>query len=321
LLSIDELPPIRPHRAIRGMAAVPLPLDDAGATDWGGFSEMVQRTADAGLTPAVNLDLGLTAHVDQAGRTEVLRRTREVVSGRGFVAGAFVADRPGDAFPLKAYLKQIEAIDALGGTPVVIPSYGLAHQDAEHVVNDYEAIAACCERFIALELDEQLAARGRMYGMTIYDALLGIPQCLGAVHAAFRRRREWRRLLLRDKLRPDFLVLSGNDLALDMVTYGSDYLLGLAAFAPDWFAVRDRLWRAGDARFYELNDHLQRIGSFAFREPVAAAAHSAVQFLKLRGWIQSDRTPSEYPQRPESDVDVLRDLLIGAETFVEEIDT
>ena len=27
-----------------------------------------------------------------------------------------------------------------------------------------------------------------------------------------------------------------------MIEYGSDYLLGLASFAPDKFAERDRLW-------------------------------------------------------------------------------
>ena len=36
--------------------------------------------------------------------------------------------------------------------------------------------------------------------------------------------------------RPDFLVLTGNDLGIDMVMYGSDYLLGLSTFAPDLFA-------------------------------------------------------------------------------------
>ena len=50
------------------------------------------------------------------------------------------------------------------------------------------------------------------------------------------------------------MVLTGNDLAIDMVVYGSDYLLGLAAFAPDLFAARDRLWAAGDPGFWELND-------------------------------------------------------------------
>ncbi len=29
-----------------------------------------------------------------------------------------------------------------------------------------------------------------------------------------------------------------------MIEYGSDYLLGLASFAPEKFAERDRLWEA-----------------------------------------------------------------------------
>ena len=43
-------------------------------------------------------------------------------------------------------------------------------------------------------------------------------------------------------VRPDFHVFTGNDLAIDMVCYGSDYLLGLSAFAPEAFAERDRRW-------------------------------------------------------------------------------
>ena len=69
---------------------------------------------------------------------------------------------------------------------------------------------------------------------------------------------------LRDEIRPDFKILTGNDLAIDMVMYGSDYLLGLSTFAPDLFARRDRYWLAGDRRFYELNDILQYLGFLAF---------------------------------------------------------
>ena len=42
------------------------------------------------------------------------------------------------------------------------------------------------------------------------------------------------------QMRPDFLVFTGNDLAIDMVMYGSDYLLGLSTFAPDLFASATR---------------------------------------------------------------------------------
>ena len=56
--------------------------------------------------------------------------------------------------------------------------------------------------------------------------LLEIPACLGAKHSSLSRELEWQRLTLRDAKRPGFRVLTGNDLAIDMVMYGSDYLLG-----------------------------------------------------------------------------------------------
>jgi hypothetical protein len=93
-----------------------------------------------------------------------------------------------------------------------------------------------------------------------------------------------------------------------MVMYGSDYLLGLSTFAPDAFALRDRLWEAGDADFSELNDLLQYLGFFAFRPPVPAYKHSAAQFLKLRGLIAGDRPHPRSPCRPESDLTVLSDI-------------
>lgn len=49
-----------------------------------------------------------------------------------------------------------------------------------------------------------------------------------------------------------------------MVMYGSDYLLGLSTFAPDYFAKRDAYWESGDPRFYELNDLLQYLGFCPF---------------------------------------------------------
>jgi hypothetical protein len=103
-------------------------------------------------------------------------------------------------------------------------------------------------------------------------------------------------------------VFTGNDLAIDMVMYGSDYLLGLSTFAPDCFARRDAYWETGDPRFYELNDALQYLGFLAFRPPVPAYKHSAAMFLKLRGWIASDATHPASPTRPESDRDILREI-------------
>ena len=120
---------------------------------------------------------------------------------------------------------------------------------------------------------------------------------------------EWERLAARDEVRPDFMVLTGNDLAIDMVRYGSDYLLGLSTFAPDTFAERDRRWAAGDeAGFRELNDLLQELGDLAFRKPVPGYRHNAAQFLRLRGWISADQVPEGAVRRPDGDLEALTDL-------------
>src|SRR5690606_8221633 len=102
--------------------------------------------------------------------------------------------------------------------------------------------------------------------------------------------------------RPDFKVFTGNDLAIDMVIYGSDYLLGLSTFAPDLFARRDALWAASDPAFFELNDILQYLGFLAFRPAVPAYKHSAAQFLKLRGWTATHAPHPAGGRRPARDI-------------------
>ena len=138
---------------------------------------------------------------------------------------------------------------------------------------------------------------------------MSIPHCRGAKHSSLDRNQEWQRLALRNKKRPEFKVYTGNDLAIDMVIYGSDYLLGLSTFAPNLFAKRDRLWAQGSLDFYRFNDFLQYLGFFSFRPPVPAYKHSAAQFLKLRGWLKSDCPHPLAERRPESDITVLRDIL------------
>jgi hypothetical protein len=96
--------------------------------------------------------------------------------------------------------------------------------------------------------------------------------------------------------------------------------LGLSTFAPDYFALRDRYWLDGDARFYELNDVLQYLGHFAFRAPVPAYKHSAAQFLKLRGWIDCDATHPGSPRRPANDIPILQNILDSLSRFEGAVD-
>ena len=191
---------------------------------------------------------------------------------------------------------------------MIFQSYGLVTQAPNAIIAAYAEIGGFCPQFIAFELGIMFAPFGKIYDLDTYRGLLGIPQCIGAKHSSLSRQLEWQRLALHDQVRPDFKVFTGNDLAIDMVMYGSDYLLGLSTFAPDLFARRDELWQASDPAFYELNDVLQYLGFFAFRPPVPAYKHSAAQFLKLRGWIKSDATHPQSPERPSSDVAVLREI-------------
>ena len=305
---LDPIPLLRPRRRIEGASAILLPFEGDGAIDWPGFVDHARRTADLGLTPAVNMDTGYANLIDEDLRVEVLQKTREALGGRPFLAGAFVGDRPGDRWDRDAYLRQAGSIEEHGGTPVIFQSHGLTSLDDAGIIGAYAEIGRHVDRFVAFELGTAFAPFGRIYSLDVYRGLLGIPSCVGAKHSSLRREPEWRRLIERDRLRPDFRVYTGNDLAIDMVMYGSDYLLGLSTFAPEAFARRDACWLTGDPAFYEINDLLQYLGFFAFRPPVPAYKHSAAMFLHIKGWIASGRTHPESPARPLSDIEVLHDI-------------
>ena len=220
----------------------------------------------------------------------MLSRTRSL--GVDFVAGAFdEAD--------------VEAVQALGGTPVLFPS-----EHTADVVPAYQRVAESADRFIGFELSPVFHPDGRIWDLDTYRAVLDIPQCIGAKHSSLERQPEWDRLRLRDEVRPEFLVLTGNDLAIDMVMYGSDYLLGLSTFAPAEFAARDRCWAEGDVDgFHRLNDVLQWLGTTAFRPPVPAYRHDAALFFQLRGWAESDATPEGAPRRAAWERELLASIL------------
>jgi dihydrodipicolinate synthase/N-acetylneuraminate lyase len=299
---------IKLKRKVTGSSAILLPFDESSNIDWIGLEKHIARTAEAGLIPAVNMDTGYANLISDEQRIEVLRRTREILGGGQFVAGAFVGDAPRDAWNADAYFEQIEQIQEFGGTPIIFQSFGLTQQGNEGIINAYAAIGEKSDEFIAFELGKMFAPFGAIYELETYEGLMSIPQCIGAKHSSLSRQLEWERLALRDQKRPDFKVFTGNDLAIDMVMYGSDYLLGLSTFAPDLFAKRDALWLEGDSAFYELNDLLQYLGFFAFRNPVPAYKHSAAQFLKLRGWLDSDNPHPMGDTRPESDIATLHDI-------------
>ena len=307
--SIQPIKMLQPGRKITGMSAILLPMASPDLIDWEGFDAHVVRTFDAGLTPAINMDTGYGHLLDASTRLETLERTRAIAEGRDFLAGAFVGDNPGDNFDPDAYRSDIDQIQSCRGTPILFQSYGLVQGSDEQIVANYQSLATSCDSFYAFELGTVFAPFGKIYSLNVYEQLMRIDNCLGAKHSSLSRDLEWQRLILRDKTRPDFKVLTGNDLAIDMVMYGSDYLLGLSTFAPDAFAARDAMWENGDLRFYELNDLLQYLGAFGFRPHVPAYKHDAAMFLKLRNQIKTDFTYPGSPERPETDRETLLSIL------------
>ncbi len=319
---MTALPAVVPKRAITGMSAILLIHQADGGVDWDATQRHIVRTHEAGLWPAVNMDTGYVQLLDDATKRRVLDLAAEATGGR-FTAGAFVADQPGDGFDLAAYLRACEAITSRGGVPTIFPSHGLnvpeqgASGDA-HWLASIAAIGEQVERFIGFELGTMFVPYGRIVSLETYGGLMAIDSCLGAKHSSLDRRLEWDRLALRNRERPDFAVFTGNDLAIDMVMYGSDYLLGLSTFAPDAFSRRDALWSAGDPAFFALNDLLQYLGMFTFRAPVPGYRHDAAMFLQLRGWADSDATPAGAPRRPDSDRAILADIVERLESMMEE---
>lgn len=296
------------------MSAVLLPFTADRRIDWDAFAAHVARTAACGIAPAVNMDTGYVQLIDDRVREQALRITRETLGNGEFVAGACVCDAAGAAFDEAAYGRQVCMIEASGGLPVIFPSWGLTAGSDADFLDRYRRLAARAGQFIGFELGAAFVPYGRVLAIEAYAEMLEIPSCIGAKHSSLSRRLEWERLRVRDRVRPGFHVFTGNDLAIDMVRYGSDWLLGLSTAYPEAFAQRDRWWAAGDSRFDELDDALQALGDFAFRPPVPAYKHSMAMALHLRGLLASDEPHPASPRRPPTDREVIALILdrIGA---------
>ena len=260
------------------------------------------------------MDTGYTNLLTPEERSEVLGLVNSLAQGRRFIAGAFIQGMDGD--PVRLYRRECNAIQCAGGTPILFPCDALKPVSGAELVRVHRAVAEECEEFLGFELGEMFVSFGRIWDLETFEALLAIPQLVGAKHSSLSRELEWERVAVRDRVRPGFKVYTGNDLAIDMVAWGSDYLLGLSAFHVEAFAERDRLWVAGDARCTELNDWLQYLGMFAFREPVPAYKHTCAQVLKLRGLIASSSPHPKAPRRPDTDLPILEPIVQRLEELV-----
>jgi dihydrodipicolinate synthase/N-acetylneuraminate lyase len=288
---------IQVRRKVKGIAAALLPYDSQGRIAEEAFAAHLQATHRAGLTNAVNMDTGYVNYLTEAEKRRVLQMTRAALGeGTPFVAGAYVEGREGELVSL--YKREIEQIAAYGGTPILFQTTRLHGMTPSEKTAVYRAVCEGVPEALGFELGRMFAPNGEIFDEETIARLMEIPTLTGLKHSSLDRATELRRLALRDRLRPEFRIYTGNDLGINMIEYGSDYLLGLATFCPERFAQRDRAWEQGDPAYYALTDALQHLGNLAFRAPVPAYKHSAAVFLHLQGRIPSDRTHPLNPQRP-----------------------
>lgn len=293
----------RPGRKVVGMAALLLPFTEKGDIAEDAYAVCFHETLAAGLTPAVNMDTGYVNLLTDTEKVRVLQLARQLAAGRPFIAGAYIEGQDGDVSDL--YRREIARIAEHGGTPIFFQTARLHGVPAGQVVDTYARASADLPSAYAFELGRMFAPNGEIWPDEVFEGILQVPQIKGMKHSSLDRGRELQRLAVRDQIRPDFQILTGNDLGIDMIEYGSDYLLGLAAFSPAKFAERDRLWESGDTGYWAVADALQFLGNVAFRPPVPAYKHSAATFLHLLGKIPTARTHPRSPERPAWEPEIL----------------
>ena len=293
------------NREVQGIAAALLPYETNGQVAVAAFQRHLVATHRAGLMNAVNMDTGYVNYLSDAEKLKVLGWTREALGENvPFVAGAYIEGRDGDVVAL--YRQQMDAIVRMGGIPILFQTARLHGKPSIEKVATYQAVCHGYPHVLGFELGRMFAPNGEIFDTDTVQGLMDIPELKGIKHSSLDRLVELERLALRDARRPEFRIYTGNDLGINMIEYGSDYLLGLATFAPEKFAERDRLWKTGDPAYYALSDALQYLGNVAFREPVPAYKHSAAAFLHLTGRIPSMRTHPKSPERPAWEPEMLR---------------
>lgn len=296
-------------RKIQGMSAALLPYELDGGVAVGAFQEHLAATQRAGLMNAVNMDTGYVNLLSNEEKRDVLKWAREALgSGVRFVAGAYIEKEEGEVVSL--YRRQMDEIVKAGGIPILFQSARLHGKTPAETAAIYQEICRGYEQVLGFELGRMFAPNGEIFSEETVRRLMDIPEMKGMKHSSLDRLVEFRRLELRDAHRPDFKIYTGNDLGINMIEYGSDYLLGLATFAPEKFAERDRLWESGNPEYFALSDDLQYLGNVAFRDPVPAYKHSAAVFLQITGRIPSDLTHPKSPKRPLWEAEMLRDCAL-----------
>jgi len=298
----------KPRRKVQGISAALLPFEADGRVAVAAFQQHLLATQRAGLLSAVNMDTGYVNYLSDAEKGAVLGWTREALGKEPWVAGAYIEGQDGDVVQL--YRREMDRIVAHGGIPILFQTARLHGKSAQEKAAAYQAVCKGYSHVLGFELGSMFAPNGEIFDEDTVRRLMDIPELKGMKHSSLDRAIELSRLALRDSERPDFRIYTGNDLGVNMIEYGSDYLLGLATFCPERFAERDRLWETGDAAYYALSDALQHLGNVAFRAPVPAYKHSAAVFLHLTGKIPSDHPHPRNPRRPAWEAEMLKDCAL-----------
>ena len=297
----------QPRRKVQGIAAALLPYERDGRIAVDAFTSLLISAHQAGLMNAVNMDTGYVNFLTGAEKHDVLGWTRQALGpGIPFVAGAYIEHDEGDDI-VTLFRRQIDSILSFEGVPILFQTSRLHGKSPATIAATYREISRGYSHVLAFELSPIFAGNGEIFDVETIRRLMDIPEIKGMKHSSLNRSLEVERLALRDARRPDFRIYTGNDLGINMIEYGSDYLLGLAGFAPEKFGARDRLWETGDAEYYAASDALQNLGNVAFRGPVPAYKHSAAVFLNLIGRIPSDRTHPKNPRRPPWEAEIMED--------------
>ena len=149
-------------------------------------------------------------------RPRARARDRADVCPAAFVAGAFVADGPGAPFDLDAYLRSAAEI---AGAAARRSSSRRTASTGSTTRRWVDALG----RSGAGRPVHRLRARRDVRPLRPHRRSTPTAACSTSRRASAPSTRrsvagaEWERLAVRDEVRPDFLVLTGNDLAIDMV--------------------------------------------------------------------------------------------------------
>ena len=306
---------LRPGRSVHAISAVLLPYDESGRIDWEAFERHLLRTRAAGLDVAVNMDTGFGDLLTDGERTAVLGVTRRALgAGAPFYAAAF-AGPAGD--PVAGYHAAIATIEAHDAIPVLVQCSAMHRLAPAEKASFYSRILARADRALGFELSSVFAPHGEIWDEESFERIIALPKLLGAKHSSLDRATELSRLSAKERLRPEFRIYTGNDLAIDLVAFGSDYLLGLSTFAPERFAERDHALGEGEVGFLSRNDALQHLGNVGFRAPVPAYKHAAAQFLHITGGLGGDGVHPRAPRRPASDRAMLFDCALRLRMLID----